>query len=80
MLVLHKNQLTFCDFFLPEQLRVFNEELSNVDHLLDDEKFMEPFLKHWDIRIRRPTVPVETYLRLMCLKYRYGFGYESPGS
>jgi len=28
-------------------------------------------------RIGRPTVPIESYLRLMYLKYRYSLGYET---
>ena len=65
MLRLYNEQLTIWDYVLPEQLLELNSELKAIDRLLDDERFMEPFLSRWNTRIRRPTVPVETYLRLM---------------
>lgn len=37
---------------------------------------MAPFIEKFNTIIGRPTVPVETYLRLMYLKFRYQFGYE----
>src|SRR6202011_3268402 len=36
-----------------------------------------PFAAHFDARMCRPSIPVETYLRLMFLKFRYRLGYES---
>ena len=45
--------------------------------LLDDPRFFEPFRKHFDPRWGRPSIPIETYLRLMFLKYRYRLGYET---
>jgi transposase, IS5 family len=51
-------------------------ELARVDHLLDDPAFWEPFRAHFDPVIGRPSVPIETYLRLMFLKFRYRLGYE----
>ncbi|AFM41403.1 transposase, IS5 family [Desulfosporosinus acidiphilus SJ4] len=77
MLRLHNEQLTIWDFALPEQVLELSKELKTIDELLDDEKFMRPFLSRWNIRIGRPTVPVETFLRLMYLKFRYEFGYET---
>lgn len=77
MLRLRNEQLTIWDFALPEQVLELSKELKTIGELLDDEKFMQPFLSHWNIRIGRPTVPVETYLRLMYLKFRYAFGYET---
>ena len=52
-------------------------ELGRVDALLDDAVFFAPFAAHFDTRIGRPSIPVETYLRLMFLKFRYRLGYES---
>jgi IS5 family transposase len=60
----------------PELFRL-NEELTEVDRLLDDERFFAPFRARFDIRLGRPTVPVATYLRLMYLKRRYRMGYET---
>lgn len=38
---------------------------------------MAPFRLRLTATIGRPTIPVETYLRLMYLKHRYGLGYET---
>lgn len=45
--------------------------------LLDDPAFFAPFVPYFDPRIGRPSTPVETYLRLMFLKFWYRLGYES---
>ncbi len=52
-------------------------ELGRVDALLDDPVFFTPFVSFFDPRIGRPSIPMETYLRLMFLKFRYRLGYES---
>jgi IS5 family transposase len=48
-----------------------------VDALLDDPVFFAPFAPYFDPLIGRPSTPVECYLRLMFLKFRYRLGYES---
>ena len=48
-----------------------------MDVLLDDRVFFAPFLPYFDPRIGRPSVPMETYLRMMFLKFRYRLGYET---
>jgi transposase, IS5 family len=53
------------------------DELARVDGLLDDPVFFAPFVPFFDARIGRPCTPMETYLRLMFLKFRYRLGYES---
>jgi transposase, IS5 family len=60
----------------PEVLRL-PEELARVDALLDDPAFFAPFAPHFHPVIGRPSTPVECYLRLMFLKFRYRLGYES---
>ena len=60
----------------PEVLRL-PEELARVDALLDDPAFFAPFAPHFHPVIGRPSTPVEWYLRLMFLKFRYRLGYES---
>jgi IS5 family transposase len=50
--------------------------LKAVDRLLDDEEFFKPFRPHFHAILGRPSVPIETYLRLMFLKYRYRLGFE----
>src|SRR6516165_6325907 len=45
--------------------------------LLDDAVFFAPFAAYFDARIGRPSIPMETYLRLMFLKFRYRLGFEA---
>jgi IS5 family transposase len=56
-------------------MRVLSGELAEVDSLLDDERFFGPFRSVFDPSEGRPSIPAETYLRLMFLKYRYNLGY-----
>ena len=71
------DQPTLWDAILPSELLVLPAELARVDVLLDDPAFFAPFAAYFDARIGRPSIPVETYLRLMFLKFRYRLGYES---
>jgi IS5 family transposase len=71
------DQPTLWDAILPPELLVLPVELGRVDALLDDPVFFAPFAGYFDSRIGRPSIPMETYLRLMFLKFRYRLGYES---
>src|SRR6476646_1301853 len=71
------DQPTLWEAILPEELRRLPVELARVDVLLDDPVFFTPFVPFFDPRIGRPSTPMETYLRLMFLKFRYRLGYES---
>ena len=71
------DQPTLWDAILPAELLVLPVELGRVDALLDDPVFFAPFARYFDARIGRPSIPMETYLRLMFLKFRYRLGYES---
>lgn len=71
------DQLSLWDAILPSELLVLPDELARVDALLDDPVFFAPFAPYFDDRIGRPSVPVETYLRMMFLKFRYRLGYET---
>jgi transposase, IS5 family len=71
------DQPTLWDAILPSELLVLPVELGRVDALLDDPVFFSPFAPYFDARIGRPSIPMETYLRLMFLKFRYRLGYES---
>jgi IS5 family transposase len=77
VLRLRDPQGSLWDQLLPPQARTLSAELTVVDACLADERFFEPYLQRFHTRIGRPTVPVETYLRLMYLKHRYRFGYET---
>ena len=62
---------------LPAELLRLPAELARVDALLDDPAFFAPFVPHFHPVLGRPSTPVECYLRLMFLKFRYRLGYES---
>jgi IS5 family transposase len=77
MLRLRDGQATVWEELLPEQARLLSDELTKVDALLDDPRFLEPFIQRFACPIGRPTIPIETYLRFMYLKHRHGLGYET---
>jgi transposase, IS5 family len=77
MLRTRNDQSTLWESVLPEELLRLPAELARVDALLDDERFFAPFRAYFDLTFGRPSIPVETYLRLMFLKVRYRLGYES---
>jgi hypothetical protein len=62
---------------LPDEVLRLPDELARVDALLDDPAFFAPFVPFFDPRLGRPSTPMEVYLRLMFLKFRYRLGYES---
>ena len=71
------DQPTLWEAILPDELRQLPIELARVDALLDDPRFFAPFAPFFDPRRGRPSTPMETYLRLMFLKFRYRLGFES---
>jgi transposase, IS5 family len=77
MLRTRNDQPTLWESALPEELLRLPTELARVDTLLDDERFFAPFRAYFDATFGRPSIPVETYLRLMFLKVRHRLGYES---
>jgi transposase, IS5 family len=62
---------------LPAEVLRLPQELARVDALLDDPAFFAPFVPYFHPVLGRPSTPVECYLRLMFLKFRYRLGYES---
>jgi IS5 family transposase len=77
MLRTRNDQPTLWESVLPQELLRLPEDLARVDALLDDEVFFAPFRSHFDPVFGRPSIPIETYLRLMFLKFRHRLGYES---
>lgn len=69
-------QPTLWESILPEVCLVLPGDLAAVDRLLDDRRFFEPFEAFFSTSEGRPSIPIETYLRMMFLKHRYGLGYE----
>ena len=75
------------DGILPAEARALPDDLAAIDELLRDPKLFGPIEAHWrreaEERGRsamgygRPTIPMATYLRLMVLKQRTGWGYET---
>src|SRR5688500_15164227 len=70
-------QLTLWESILPQCCVGLPGDLAEIDQLLDDERFFEPFRPFFDPVIGRPSIPIETYLRMMFLKYRY-VRHEAP--
>ena len=68
---------TLWESILPSAVLGMPGELERVDRLLEDRRFVEPYRAFFHATLGRPSIPIETYLRLMFLKYRYRLGFES---
>ena len=67
---------TLWESVIPECLMGLPGDLGEIDVLVDDPRFFEPFRAFFDPTQGRPSIPMETYLRMMFLKYRYRLGFE----
>ena len=75
------------DETLPIEVRELPEDLAALDRLLSDPELAMVFLERWRREVidtgrlvltdGRPTIAMETYVRLMVLKARYRWGYRS---
>ena len=75
------------DDALPIEVRQLPEDLAALDVLLSDHEFLWPIVERWQQEFRetgrlvltegRPTIAMETYIRLMVLKRRYRWGYRT---
>ena len=77
MLQIRAKEPELFDYFLPEKLKKLPEELQRVNELLDNPAIVEPFVKRFNVLMGRPSVPIETYVRMMYLKFRHQLGYET---
>ena len=88
MLTLLAEQLEcLWDDALPIEVKELPEDLAALDVLLSDPELLWPLVERWRQEFRetgrlvltegRPTIPLETYVRLMVLKQRYRWGYRS---
>lgn len=50
--------------------KVLRSRRLDADSILDEGRFLAPFRSRLTATIGRPTIPIETYLRLMYLKHR----------
>jgi IS5 family transposase len=75
------------DEALPVEVLELPADLAELDGLLSDPGLLAPILEHWRREVvetkravltdGRPTIAMETYIRLMVLKQRYRWGYRS---
>ena len=72
-------QPSLWEALLPAELKRLPAELARVDAYLDDERFVAPWRAHFHKRLGRPSIPVDTLLRLLYLKHRYQPGYQRLG-
>jgi transposase, IS5 family len=75
------------DELLPAEVRALPDDLAALDVLLGDPRLLAPIQGHWAREAQqsgrsavghgRPTIAMQTYVRLMVLKHRYGWGYRT---
>jgi transposase, IS5 family len=75
------------DGLLPVDARELPEDLAALDELLSDPDLLAPIAAHWQREAEefgcstaghgRPTIAMQTYVRLMVVKQRTGWGYET---
>jgi IS5 family transposase len=72
--------LSLWDEVLPIEARELPEDLRRIDVLLSDRELLAPIRASWRtaaVGHGRPTIAMETYVRLMVVKQRSGWGYET---
>jgi transposase, IS5 family len=81
MLVLSGGQAeTLFDLALPVEVMDLPADLAGIDRLLDDPAVLTPIEAVWAVSARdfgRPSIPMDRLVRLMVIKARSGWGYES---
>jgi IS5 family transposase len=75
------------DEALPIEVRELPDDLAALDRLMADAGLLTPIVERWQrevvvtgksvLREGRPTIAMETYVRLMVLKQRYRWGYRT---
>jgi transposase, IS5 family len=78
---------TLWDETLPIEVRELPADLAALDELLCDPGLFAPITARWQLEFAhtgravlteaRPTIAMETYVRLMVLKHRYRWGYRT---
>ena len=77
MLITTDPQRRLGETVLPAGYQDLPRELAAVHALPDDPVFGEPYRAHFSPLCGRPSIPIETYLRMMFLEHRYKVGYET---
>ncbi len=68
------------DEVLPVEARELPEDLARLDRVLSDSALLGPVERAWDRSARgrgRPSIAMSTFVRLMVVKARTGWGYET---
>jgi transposase, IS5 family len=68
------------DELLPVEVRELPEDLAVLDRLLGDPRLLAPIEQAWERSARghgRPTIPMGCFVRLMVIKQRTGWGYQT---
>ena len=68
------------DEVLPVEVRELPEDLARLDRVLADEMLLWPIAQAWEESARergRPSIAMVTFVRLMVVKQRTGWGYET---
>jgi transposase, IS5 family len=68
------------DELLPVEVRELPQDLAVLDRLLADPRLLAPIQRAWAQTARRhgrPTIPMASFVRLMVVKQRTGWGYQT---
>src|SRR5271170_4382044 len=74
------------DEILPAEVKALPDDLARLDELLSDPALLAPISARWERLLAdagrqagrgRPTIAIETYVRLMIVKHRSGWGYQT---
>jgi transposase, IS5 family len=68
------------DEVLPLEVRELPDDLARLDRVLSDSLLLFPIAQTWAAGARdrgRPSISMETFVRLMVIKQRTGWGYET---
>ncbi len=74
------------DEILPAEVKALPDDLARLDELLADPALLAPIAVRWERLLAecgraagrgRPTIAMDTYVRLMVIKHRSGWGYET---
>jgi IS5 family transposase len=68
------------DEVLPVEVKELPEDLARLDRVLSDQVLLFPIAQAWDEGARergRPSISMTSFVRLMVIKQRTGWGYET---